>query len=162
MTTTDDLDRPPVTLGGPTGDVHGDTGALFVVDRIVDLVPGERAAGVRLVPMSLDVFDSHFPRFPVLPGVLILGSVAALAARVLAAAESGRWTLVGVGRARYRHYVRPGDIVEMQVTVRSLRDGRATCSGTVAVDGSSVATFGSLTLTNEESANEESVDGGAS
>lgn len=157
MTTTDGLELPPVSIGGPTGDVHGGTGGLFVVDRIVELVPGQRASGRRLVPMSLDVFDSHFPRFPVLPGVLILGSVAALAARMLAAAEPGRWTLVGVGRARYRHYVRPGDIVEMQVTVRARDDDRATCTATVTVDGSPVATFGSLILANEESVYEESV-----
>lgn len=121
-----------------------DSATMFAVDRIVDMVPGERAHGVRLVPMSLDIFESHFPRFPVLPGVLILGSVATLAGRMLAPANPQAWTLVGLRRARYRHYVRPGDVVDLHVSVRSTLDGRVTCTARVDVDGSSVATFGSL------------------
>ena len=42
------------------------------LDKLVEHEPGRRAVGVRHVPNTLDVFDTHFPRFPVLPGVLII------------------------------------------------------------------------------------------
>ena len=55
---------------------------LTGVDRVTELVPGVSARGVRGVGGTMDLLDDHFPDFPVLPGVLLMGSLAELAAIV--------------------------------------------------------------------------------
>src|SRR5918994_4670280 len=102
------------------------------LDRILAVEPGVRASALRNVPNTLQVLDTHFPRFPVLPGVLILDSLAELSA--LAGGE-GTWRLAAVERIRFRHYVRPGDQMELGVEV-SHRDGaELALRGSVRVDG---------------------------
>lgn len=113
-------------------------------DRVVRLDPGHEVVAVRHVPNTLAIFDSHFPRFPVLPGVVLLASVAGLAELVL----GGRWRLTEVSRLRFRHFVGPGDRVE--ITVRVL--GAGECAATVAVDGRTVATARRLRLTDTREA----------
>jgi 3-hydroxyacyl-[acyl-carrier-protein] dehydratase len=105
------------------------------LDRVVSLEPGKGAKGLRNVPNTLAILDSHFPRFPVLPGVLILGSLGELAARLLEE-ETGRpWRLAGAEQVRYRHFVQPGDQMELTVELKEASADSALLSGTVRVDG---------------------------
>ena len=64
------------------------------LDRIVRVGDGE-AEAIRNVPNTLAIFDSHFPRFPVMPGVLILGSLGKLCAELLEQQTGRRWRLRG-------------------------------------------------------------------
>ncbi|MGW4125688.1 3-hydroxyacyl-ACP dehydratase FabZ family protein [Nocardia sp. NPDC004711] len=115
---------------------------LVGVDRIVDLVAGRTAAAVRNVPSTLSIFDSHFPRFPVLPGVLILGSLGELAGLLMSETSGGSWQLTAARTVRYRHFVQPGDRMHLHVDL--LEPG--VCSGRVLVDGKRVTTVGRLEL----------------
>jgi 3-hydroxyacyl-[acyl-carrier-protein] dehydratase len=104
------------------------------LDRIVS-VEAESATAIRNVPNTLAIFDSHFPRFPVMPGVLILGSLGALAG-VLLEKETGKaWRLAGAERVGFRHFVQPGDQMELTVALKERTDTEATLSGEVKVDG---------------------------
>ena len=47
-----------------------------LVDEIEELVEGERASGWRTYPGSLPLFEDHFPGFPVVPGVLLMETLA--------------------------------------------------------------------------------------
>jgi 3-hydroxymyristoyl/3-hydroxydecanoyl-(acyl carrier protein) dehydratase len=58
------------------------------LDEIVELGDG-RARAFRNVTNTLAIFETHFPRFPVLPGVLVLGSIGRLAGELLAAEQGG-------------------------------------------------------------------------
>ena len=113
------------------------------LDRILGVEPGVRASALRNVPNTLQVLDTHFPRFPVLPGVLILDSLAELSAL---AAGDGAWRLAGVERVRFRHYVRPGDQMELAVEVTRRDPARLALSGSVRVDGRVVASVRELRL----------------
>lgn len=113
------------------------------LDRVESLVAGERATAVRHVPHTLPVFESHFPRFPVLPGVMIIEDLVAVANLVL---DDGPWRLAGADRVRYRHFVRPGDVLRLDVDVTSRSAGTATCSATARVDGRTVTTVRTLSL----------------
>jgi 3-hydroxyacyl-[acyl-carrier-protein] dehydratase len=95
---------------------------------------------VRNVPNTLAILDSHFPRFPVLPGVLILGSLAELAAQLLQQETGQSWRLVGAEQVRYRHFVRPGDQMELTVELKEQAADAAVFSGTVRVDGKVMTT----------------------
>ena len=105
------------------------------IDRVVSVEPGASATAIRNVPNTLAIFDSHFPRFPVLPGVLILGSLGALAGLLLAE-ETGRpWRLAAAERVGFRHFVQPGDQMELTVQLKDRSEAEATLSGEVKVDG---------------------------
>jgi 3-hydroxyacyl-[acyl-carrier-protein] dehydratase len=105
------------------------------LDRIVSVEPGESATALRNVPNTLGIFDTHFPRFPVLPGVLILGSMGALAAELLRADTDERWRLAGADRVGFRHFVQPGDQLELVVKLSERSDTEAVLSGEASVDG---------------------------
>jgi len=104
------------------------------VDRVVS-VEGDAASGVRNVPNTLAIFDSHFPRFPVLPGVLILGSIGSLAAHLLEQQTGKKWRLAGAGNVGFRHFVQPGDQTEITVQLKERSDDEAVLSGEAKVDG---------------------------
>ena len=115
------------------------------LDRVIALEPGSAGRARRNVPNTLAVLDSHFPRFPVLPGVLILDSLAELGALV-AGGTPGSWRLAGAARVRFRRYVQPGDQLEVEVEVTG-RDGDAVLlRAGASVDGRSVATARELRL----------------
>lgn len=110
-------------------------GRWTTLDRIVSLEPGEPAVALRNVPNTLSIFDSHFPRFPVMPGVLILGSLGTLAAELLEKETGRKWKLAGADRVGFRHFVQPGDTMELTVQLKSQSDDEAVLTGEVKVDG---------------------------
>jgi 3-hydroxyacyl-[acyl-carrier-protein] dehydratase len=96
---------------------------------------GQTATAVRNVPNTLAIFDSHFPRFNVLPGVLILGSMGALAGELLERETDRPWRLIGADRVGFRHFVQPGDQLELTVKLKDRSDTEAVLSGEASVDG---------------------------
>lgn len=127
------------------------------VDRITSLSPGKGATGIRNVPNTLAILDSHFPRFPVLPGILILGSLGQLAAILLREQTGRSWRLAGAEQVRYRHFVQPGDQMEIAVELKELSDDAAVFSGTVKVDGKVKTTARQLRLVPRETSLREGV-----
>jgi 3-hydroxyacyl-[acyl-carrier-protein] dehydratase len=122
------------------------TAAGTGLDLIVDVEPGIAARGVRNVPSTLDVFETHFPRFPVLPGVLILDTLAELGGL---AGGPGRWRLAGASRVQFRHFVQPGDQMLLDVEVVRHEDPELVMRGAVHVDGRLVARVRELRLRDE-------------
>jgi 3-hydroxyacyl-[acyl-carrier-protein] dehydratase len=109
-------------------------GVWTTLDRVVRVGDGE-AEAIRNVPNTLAILDSHFPRFPVMPGVLILGSLGTLCAELLEQETGRRWRLVGADRVAFRHFVQPGDQMVLTVKLKDVGETEATLSGEVAVDG---------------------------
>ncbi len=109
-------------------------GVWTTLDRIVRVGDGE-AEAIRNVPNTLAILDSHFPRFPVLPGVLILGSLGVLCGELLEQETGRRWRLTSADRVAFRHFVQPGDQMVLTVNAKDVGDSEATLSGEVAVDG---------------------------
>ncbi|MFE0510516.1 3-hydroxyacyl-ACP dehydratase FabZ family protein [Streptomyces sp. NPDC058964] len=121
------------------------TGAVApAFDRIVELEPGRRAVAVRNIPNTLPCFDHHFPRFPVLPGVLLLESMAALA-KAAAGGERAR-RLASVRGVRFKHFVGPGDQVHITAEVTGGTRRTTEVRATARVGDRVVATARTLTL----------------
>jgi 3-hydroxyacyl-[acyl-carrier-protein] dehydratase len=110
------------------------------LDRIVELESGKRACGFRNIPNTLSILDSHFPRMPVLPGVLMLGSMGELAARLLQEHTGRTWRLAGADQVRFRHFVQPGDQLEFEVELKDVSDTAAGLSATARVEGKVMVT----------------------
>ena len=109
-------------------------GVWTTIDRLVK-VEEEEAEAVRNVPNTLAIFDSHFPRFHVLPGVLMLGSLGTLCGELLEQRTGKRWRLAGADRVAFRHFVQPGDQLVLNVKLKNLDDGEATLTGEASVEG---------------------------
>ena len=109
---------------------------FLLVDRIVSLTPGQAIVATRTVPLDDDYFEDHFPGFPVVPGVLLTESMGQAAAKCLDAQRRprGKAILARILSASFRHWVRPGDVLELQATIVSNEERFATaeCEARVA------------------------------
>ena len=95
---------------------------FLMVDKVIDLVAGESAIGIKNVTVNEPHFQGHFPDHPVMPGVAIVESMAQSAALLVNYTEDlidkpiGIY-LLGVDEARFRRMVVPGDVLELRMTV---------------------------------------------
>jgi 3-hydroxyacyl-[acyl-carrier-protein] dehydratase len=117
----------------------------FLIDRVTEFVPGERARGVKAVSLSDEVLHDHFPDHPVMPGLLILEGAAQLAGFLLEAtvnredAPPRRAVLVQVRNAKFHAFAGPGDLLEFTVAVESILGDAGQVKADVTVAGRRVA-----------------------
>ncbi|NKB69964.1 MAG: 3-hydroxyacyl-ACP dehydratase FabZ [Candidatus Latescibacteria bacterium] len=100
---------------------------ILLVDRIIELVPGERIVGLKNVTVNEPFFQGHFPDYPVMPGVLILEALAQTGAVMMLrdADNAGLPFLAGIDKARFRRQVVPGD--QLRLELSALRQRGPTC-----------------------------------
>ena len=94
---------------------------ILLVDRVLEITPGEGAIALKNVTMNEPHFMGHFPDFPVMPGVLIIEALAQTAAIVAvdflgAEAEGKVVYFMSIDEAKFRRPVTPGDSLHLHVT----------------------------------------------
>ncbi len=99
---------------------------MLMIDRVVDVVRGVRATGIKNVTINEFFFQGHFPAEPVMPGVLIIEAMAQTAAvlvvATLGAEKEGRLVyFMSIDQARFRKPVVPGDTVLIHVVKQQQR-----------------------------------------
>lgn len=102
---------------------------FLLVDRVLELVPGERIVALKNITFNEPFFVGHFPKNPVMPGVLIIEALAQ-AAGVLSFKTTGDkpkdgflYLFVGIDNARFKAQVVPGDQLILKVQIeRKLRN----------------------------------------
>src|SRR5262245_15858782 len=115
-----------------------------LLDRIVELEPGVRVKGVKRLRPDEDYLGDHFPRFPVMPGVLMLEAMYQASAWLVRQTEGFAHSMVLLKEARnvkYTDFVTPGK--ELEVTAEILKEdgplitlkAQGTIDGNVAVNG---------------------------
>jgi len=112
---------------------------FLLVDRIIELVPGERIVGIKQVTINESFFQGHFPGAPVMPGVLIVEAMAQVGAvYALSQMENREQKLVlfsGIDNARFRRPVVPGDTLTLEVTPVRVGSRVQRMRGLAKVDG---------------------------
>lgn len=98
---------------------------FLLIDRVIDLFPDVSAVGIKNVTANEAFFQGHFPGWPVMPGVLIIESMAQTAAVLvvgtLGPEEAGKLVyFMSVEGAKFRRPVGPGD--QLRIHVEKLRN----------------------------------------
>jgi 3-hydroxyacyl-[acyl-carrier-protein] dehydratase len=119
---------------------------MLMVDRVVDMIPNERAVGIKNVTINEPHFVGHFPTRPIMPGVMIVEAMAQTAAVLVAFSErelqgSGKLVyFLSIDNARFRKPVVPGDSMRIHITRTHRRanvwkfDGRCTVDEKVVAE----------------------------
>ncbi len=114
---------------------------MLLIDRVVDIVPGESAVGIKNVTINEPQFQGHFPQRQVMPGVLIVEAMAQTAAVLvvhsLGAEVEGKLVyFMAIDGCRFRRPVGPGDVMRLQVTKERSKGKVWRFQGKVYVDDS--------------------------
>ena len=113
----------------------------LLIDRIERLEINKRIIAIKNVAMSEDVFSEHFIGSPVMPGALLIESLAQAGTALLEVPGDvkRKALLVMVVRAKFRALVRPGDQLRVTVTLLSRDNDMAETDGTIHVGDRLVA-----------------------
>lgn len=117
---------------------------FLMIDRVVDVVPNRSAIGIKNVSVNEAFFAGHFPNHPVMPGVLIIESMAQTAAvlvvETLGPKAAGKVVyFMSIEGAKFRRPVVPGDQLRIHCTKERNRGNVWKFNAVARVDGVSVA-----------------------
>ena len=117
---------------------------FLMIDRVVDVVRDKSAIGIKNVSVNESFFAGHFPNHPVMPGVLIIESMAQTAAvlvvETLGPDAAGKVVyFMSIEGAKFRRPVVPGDQLRIHVTKERNRGNVWKFNAVARVDGVSVA-----------------------
>lgn len=102
---------------------------FLLIDKIIELVPQERAVGIKNVTYNEPFFRGHFPGHPIMPGVLIVEAMAQTGAVLMLDAvqnpEKKVAYFMGLDKVKFRKPVLPGD--QLQIEVEMLRFRPTSC-----------------------------------
>ena len=112
---------------------------LLLVDRVLEMEPGKRIVGLKNVSVTEQFFQGHFPGAPVMPGVLIIESMAQCGALMFLSQLDDRdrklFYFGAVNKARFRKPVMPGDQLIIECEVLQKRASTVRIKGVAKVDG---------------------------
>ena len=114
---------------------------FLLVDRVLEWEAYKHIHALKNVSINEPFFNGHFPRYPVMPGVLIIEALAQAAA-ILGFASAGSkpddeslYYFLGIDDARFKKPVQPGDALHLYCTLEWQRRGVWRYSGIAKVDG---------------------------
>ncbi len=96
---------------------------FILIDRITELVPGERISAVKAVSLAEEYLADHFPRFPVMPGVLLVEAMVQAAAWLVRVTEDFAHSMLQLAEAKnvtYKSFVPPGRVFELAVEAKGI------------------------------------------
>ena len=116
---------------------------FLLIDRIIALEPGKVVHAIKNVTINEPFFQGHFPGQPVMPGVLILESMAQaggfLVLNSIKEPEKKLKYFTGINKSRFKKTVIPGDQVLFEVKLDKFKLGTCKIHGIATVDGMQVA-----------------------
>ena len=118
---------------------------FLLIDRVLDFEPGKSLVAIKNVSINEPFFPGHFPKHPVMPGVLIMEALAQ-ATGILAfkstdtkPSDNSLYYFAGIDNARFKQPVMPGDQLRLEVEVVKAKRGIWKFKAEAKVDGKVVA-----------------------
>lgn len=123
---------------------------FLMVDRVTSVTAGEVIRGYKNVSINEPYFSGHFPSDPIMPGVLVIEALTQIGG-ILAYvtdpfdAQGSLMYFLGIDKAKFRHPVRPGDRLDLEVKIVGHHSnvwrlkGEATVDGTLCAEGQMLA-----------------------
>lgn len=111
---------------------------FLLLDRIEEIVPDQKAVGIKNVTFNENFFQGHFPGHPIMPGVLIIEFMAQIAGILSFVSESGGFEedfdgrviyFMSIDKVKFRKPVVPGDQLRGEVSILRSRRNIASYSG---------------------------------
>ena len=121
---------------------------FLMIDEVENYIPGESAIAYKYVNENEYYFKGHFPENPIMPGVLIVESLAqTVAVAILSMEENkGKNALFGgIDKLRFKKQVTPGDVLKLEVKIIKRKGPIGVGEAVATVDGK-VAAKGELTF----------------
>ena len=116
-----------------------------LVDRVIEHIPGEKAVAIKNITINEPQFQGHFPERPLMPGVLIVESMAQVGGLIVTQMPdlpSGLFVFAGIDNVKFRRPVVPGDQLIITCQLLSIKrkrfgkvkgeahvEGKLVCSG---------------------------------
>lgn len=124
---------------------------FLFVDKVEIEEEGKKGIGYKNVTMNEYYFQGHFPEKPVMPGVIIIETMAQVGAVILLSKEEFKGRIpyfAGINKFRFKKVVKPGDTLRMEVKITKLRgsvgigEGKAYVGDEVAAEGEFMFSIG--------------------
>ena len=117
---------------------------FILVDRVVELVEGDKIIALKNVTINEPFFAGHFPGAPIMPGVLIIEAMAQAGGILFAVSQpeekrGGPVYFMGMDKVKFRKPVVPGDQLFFEVKILNMRSKAVKMSGIATVEGKCVA-----------------------
>ncbi len=118
---------------------------FLLIDRVLNLEPGQRIEALKNVTINEPFFNGHFPDEPIMPGVLIIEAMAQAAGILGFVTENKKpsdgyiYLLVGTDKARFKRRVIPGDTLHLFAEYVVVRRNILKFTCEAQVDGKTVA-----------------------
>lgn len=114
---------------------------FLMIDRVLDYTVDASLTAIKNVSINEPYFPGHFPHQPVMPGVLILETLAQACAILsmktlgIVPNDDSVYYFVGIDKARFKRAVQPGDQLRLEVTIKRKMKGIWMFDGVATVDG---------------------------
>jgi 3-hydroxyacyl-[acyl-carrier-protein] dehydratase len=111
---------------------------FLLIDRVLEFEPKKRIVALKNVAVNESFFNGHFPARPVMPGVLIIESMAQAAGLLMLAEDEHKGKtpyFTGIDNARFRKAIIPGDQIIIEVEVIRIKGNIGRAKGVAKVDG---------------------------
>jgi len=117
---------------------------FLLVDRVLEIVPGEKIVALKNVTMNEPFFQGHFPGTPIMPGVLIIEAMAQaggvlFSSEQLKKKQGSLFYFMGMDKVKFRKPVVPGDQIIFEVKIIRQRSKVVKMAGIATVDQKIVA-----------------------
>ena len=111
---------------------------FLLIDKIEEVEPGKRAVAIKNVSINEPFFQGHFPKNPIMPGVLIveaLAQTACVAGLMLEENKGKLGVFTGIESMKFRKQVVPGDILRLEAEFLVFKMGMGKVKVSATVDG---------------------------